>query len=35
MNDFGMNLLAILIGVVAAKGLDELVEFIKKKNPKD
>ena len=30
MNEFGMNLLAILIGVLAAKGLDELVEFIKK-----
>lgn len=34
MKDFWENLLTTLIGVVAAKALDELVESLKEKTPR-
>lgn len=36
MKEFGSGLAIALVAVLAAKALDELIEFIKeKKNPKD
>ena len=35
MEEFGSDLAIALIAVLAAKALDELIELIKKKNPKD